>query len=63
MSTKIRSFKHGPYFFSGAEGGGGGGGGGIYRGTLRYMQYIYHYTCIARAVALVTYGFWRASVR
>ena len=28
-STKIRSFKHGPFFL------GGGGGGGIYRGTLR----------------------------
>ena len=30
--TKIRSFKHEPFFF-----GGGGGGGELIRGTLRYI--------------------------
>ena len=30
--TKIRTFKHEPFFIVG-----GGGGGGLIRGTLRYM--------------------------
>ena len=33
--TKIRTFKHEPFFIVG-----GGGGGGLIRGTLRYM-YMY----------------------
>ena len=35
--TKIRTFKHEPFFIVGG-GDGGGGGGGLIRGTLRYLR-------------------------
>ena len=35
--TKMRTFKHEPFFIAG---GGGGGGGELIRGTLRYMYNI-----------------------